>query len=80
MIWCFFKKNAQSKFIIDNGFPLKSGSYPSALHLSLEIVDDHLGAAIVNFMVNEGIDINRQVSIDDMRFVPCIAYIIFIYF
>jgi hypothetical protein len=48
--------------VIDNGFPIRSHAYPSHIHLALETVEDHLGIAIVNFMISQGIDINRQVT------------------
>ena len=51
-----------AQYIINNGFPIKNKSYPSALHASLEVVDDHLGLAIVNFLCQNGCDVDRQVN------------------
>lgn len=49
--------------MIDNGFPYTLREIPSALHASLERVDDSRGVAIVEFFISKKYDINRQIPV-----------------
>lgn len=48
-------------YIIDSGYPVKSFNIPSALHTCLELVDDDMGALIVNFLSTKKFDMSMQV-------------------